>query len=330
MSYKFQQIEPTLARGSYRDEYLEHTDWVAEVKYDGDRRIAQFCEEGTRFTGRRVSDINGLLVEKTENLPQLNEAVEHLLGTVLDGEIVHPGVGKRSNEVTKVMGSLPARAAQLQSKTGWLIYRAFDCLLYRGEDLRGKPLEERRQYLVRVLEEWENTFAAASEQCYDDKAEFLHKIWDRGDEGIILKHKRSLYHEKNKWVKVKKEFTEDVVIMGYEDPKALSEKVGSDGLKTITRLKENGWIGAIRGGQYNADGELVEVASVSGMKDSVRAELSPRNVKGKVVDGGAKYIGMVMEIEANEREPSGRFRHPRFSRFRPDKNPEECKLPGVK
>jgi bifunctional non-homologous end joining protein LigD len=329
--YVFQQLHPTPARGKFKEEMYEDPKWTAELKYDGDRRIAQFCPEGTRFTGRRVSDVDGLLVEKTDNLPQMNEPVESLIGCVLDGEIISPREGARSNAVTSVMGSLPARAAQLQAKNGFLEYRAFDILFHMGEDVRSKPLDERRAMLVDVLSEWNNKYVKQAIVRRDEKFTFLNMVWEAGGEGVIFKHVDSLYAEKNRWAKVKHELTEDVVIMGYEEPAALSEKV--DGLKSITKYKANGWIGAITCGQYDATGELVEVASVSGMTDSMRAELSPRTVthngRPKRVDGGAKYIGHVIEIEANEREPSGRFRHPRFKMFRPDKNPRECVLPGV-
>lgn len=332
MKHVFQQFEPTPARGKFREELYDDPKWSAEQKYDGDRRIAQFCEEAVRFTGRRHSVEDGLLVEKTENLPQMNEAVPGLIGTVLDGEIIHPAVGARSNMVASVMGSLPARAAQIQATSGFLEYRVFDCLFYKGVDMRSQGLDARRAVAWEAVKEWENRYVAKALVARENKLQFLHSIWARGGEGIILKHNDSLYIDKKQWVKVKREFTVDVVIMGYEEPNAESTKV--NGETSVTKYKANGWIGAISIGQYNAKGELVNVGSVSGMKESMRAELSRRiitkNGRQAEVDGGAKYVGHVIEIEANEREDSGRFRHGRFIRMRPDKDPSECKLPGVK
>lgn len=319
MNWKFQQIQPTPARGTFKVEYYEDPAWSAERKYDGDRRIAQFCEDGVRFTGRHISSASGLLVEKSANLPQLNEAVPELIGTVLDGEMVHPAPGSRSNAVTSVMGSSPERAAQLQAREGFLWYKVFDCLFYKGKDLRGEPLDERRLWLSRAVQEWENKYAHQAQVAREHKLAFLHKIWAEGGEGVILKRNDSLYMSQNLWVKVKREFTADVVIMGYAEPDAESVKV--NGQVSVTKFKERGWIGAVIGGQYK-DGELTEVARVSGMKDTLREDFS--KTTNKSLYGNQKYVGMVMEIQANEREPSGRFRHPRFSRLRPDKNLGDC------
>lgn len=137
-------------------------------------------------------------------------------------------------------------------------------------------------------------------------------IWARGGEGIILKHAGSTYTEEKLWVKVKKEETEDVVIMGYDDAKAESTKV--TGVTSVTKYAKKGWIGAVRFGQYR-DGKLVDCGKCSGMDDKLREELS--------LNGG-KYIGTVVEILANEREETGKFRHPRWVGFREDKNPKDC------
>jgi len=101
--------------------------------------------------------------------------------------------------------------------------------------------------------------------------------------------------------------------MGYEEPKAVSRKV--TGTDSATKFWERGLIGSVRVGQYAPRFGLVEVATVSGMTDELREELS-RNKR--------RYLGKVVEIKANGREPSGRFRHPQFVRFRADKRPEEC------
>jgi ATP-dependent DNA ligase len=37
-----------------------------------------------------------------------------------------------------------------------------------------------------------------------------------------------------------------------------------------------------------------------------------------------KYLGRVLEITCQLREPSGAFRHPRFSRWRDDKDAAQC------
>jgi ATP-dependent DNA ligase len=381
MTWTFQQIMPPGARGSFDRSLYADQDWYAEEKLDGDRRIAQFCDRGelpmidgafVRFTGRRISDVDGLLVEKTACLPHLNgnghyngavhvagvPAPKSLIGTVLDGEMIVDKAGARSRDVTSIIGSKPEGAIQKQVERGWLVYVVFDCLFYKGEDLRKMSLVRRRRYLQQVIDEWKNPFVrmvpntALAGVAPED---FLLGIWGRGGEGVILKDLNSTYGDEKAWVKVKREFTEDVVIIGYDAPEEQTAKkrqvvVTENGFEvkkretvevSQSRLAANGWIGALRFGQFvpvpadyvqdekkgdvmlpqalidGPKGKMVlrYCGSCSGMDDTLRKEFS---------DNKEKYIGQVVEILANEREPSGKFRHPRMVRLRNDKNPSDC------
>lgn len=148
------------------------------------------------------------------------------------------------------------------------------------------------------------------------------------------------------WVKWKKKDTFDCVIMGFAP--ATAEYTGNelatwqyweaeDGTKLtlngvdeavkyqhdygipvrpITKFYYYGWPGAIIFGQYDKNGNLVEVGNTSGIPDELRAEFA------KDPD---KYIGRVIEVEAMERiKKTKALREPRFKRFRDDKNPFEC------
>lgn len=371
-AWEFQQIPPPGARGKFDPKLYQNPGWYAEEKLDGDRRIAQFCSgtEATanvRFTGRRVSDVDGKLVEKTDCLPHLSgllpfvvpntprqAAPLSLIGTVLDGEIVVDKPGARSKDVTSIIGSKPALAIQKQQERGWLVYTVFDCLFYKGTDVRDLPLHLRRCYVAKVLAEWENPYVREVRDSIMSGVpaeQLVTDIWARGGEGIILKDLNSTYGNEKAWVKVKREFTEDVVIIGYDEPEAETEKVetykdeGGVRRKRVlevseSRLAKNGWIGAIRFGQWKpatveeiqlrtiAFGQaeiqvvngiphmLTYCGSCSGMTDEVRKQLS---------ENREANIGRVVEILANEREPDTyKFRHPRFIQFRDDKNAVDC------
>lgn len=320
MTYsEFMQLEPCPARGKYTDSLMDSPDWYAEEKYDGDRRIAQFVGGQVRFTGRRISVKDGLYVEKTANIPQLSGQYRPALqGTVLDGEMVVPDgfqtdSGGKSKYVTSIMGSLPAEAIAKQKERGWLVYRVFDILWYKGEDVRAKPYTERRALMLKAVAEWGCLYALPATATNKNKAAFLKGVYDNGGEGIILKHRASIYGEKKRWVKVKGEITLDCVIMGYDAPEKESEKV--DGSVSVTKFHANGWIGAIQFGQYK-DGKLTQMGTASGMDEATRIKLS-----GK---GGAKYVGQVITIVCNGREPTGACRHPRFKGFRDDKQAADC------
>lgn len=312
MTWPFGQFMPPGARGKMKPDLMKAAGWHAEEKLDGDRRIAQFCPEGVRFTGRVISKKTGTLVEKTDNLPHLNPAVAHLVGTVLDGEMICDFPGARSRDVTSIMGSHPDVAIAKQKERGWVRYAVFDCLFAKGEDLRGFTLAERREIAAAVLKAWANPHAVLVPAVSDGREEFLAGIWDRGGEGIILKRLDSVYGDEKAWVKVKRELSFDVVVMGYDEPKEESVKV--DGTRSITKYAAAGLIGAIRFGQYK-DGVLTYCGSCSGFDDDLRLSMS------KDRDG---HLGKVFEITAQLREPSGHFRHPRFKGFRDNKMAEQC------
>jgi hypothetical protein len=369
MTWEFKQFQPPAARGDFDPGLYKNGDWYAEEKLDGDRRIAQFCDDAVRFTGRKLSEKSGLFVEKTDNVPHLNGR-PHVLpgkkipytpfptalaGTVLDGEMISATPGARSKDVTSIMGSLPDKAIDKQLERGWLKYMVFDCLFYKGEDLRGQMLLRRRRYLRKVLEEWGNPYAklvTSNTTNTETPEDLLARVLRAGGEGIILKDLRSTYGNEKAWVKVKREVTEDVVIIGYDAPAEETEKtesyVDENGIKkkrvlevSKSRLAEAGWIGAIRFAQYQAvapgfenvtrlfytpplvdsyvkDGVkyvLTYCGSCSGMDDSVRADISANK---------DKYLGRVVEILANDREFTGKFRHPRMIEFRDNKNASDC------
>jgi ATP-dependent DNA ligase len=350
--WTFKQIEPQPARGTLREEMWDSPDWIAEEKYDGDRRIAQFCGKVVRFTGRRKSVDGSGFVEKTENVPHLSAKGpvakvpgmaqmirENMLkfppaameGTVLDGEMIATQNGKTlgllggmSKYVTSIMGSLPEEAVRKQIERGWLRYVVFDCLFWRGEDIRNLPLSDRRGYAVEAVQEWRNPFVSISELSRKGfKRRHLEEVLARGGEGVVLKNLDHRYGDKQGWVKVKAEITEDVVVMGYKAAKEMSKKV--TGEESITKYAKEGLIGAVVFGQYRYNGgadmsgkpqgSLVQCGTCSGMDDAVRRELTKH---------GKKYLGTVIEIKANGREPTSAFRHPRMIRFRPDKNPTDC------
>lgn len=165
----------------------------------------------------------------------------------------------------------------------------------------------------------------------DRWAKLIHrKIIEQGGEGTMLKRLDGLYipsawdYSKNKlwesrsgdWRKHKKEYTFDVVIMGYEEPKPLSVKVGQS-KATETKFHNLGWIGAIKFGVYK-DGELYEIGTCSGMPDEVRKAISENRLH---------YLGRVVEVEAHAMFPGTyALAHPRWLRFRDDKYPKACTL----
>lgn len=99
-------------------------------------------------------------------------------------------------------------------------------------------------------------------------------------------------------LKIKKEHTGDVVIIGYTDGTG----------------KYSGLIGALILGALNDDGEMVEVGKCSGMTDDLRREISANK---------KKYLNSIIEVEFME-WTGKKLRHPRFMRLRDDKEIKRC------
>jgi hypothetical protein len=117
-----------------------------------------------------------------------------------------------------------------------------------------------------------------------------------GQEGYVLKDGNLL-----NWRKLKVQQTLDAVVTGWTDG----------------RGKYAGLVGSLVCSVYASDVDsLIEIANVGGMSDAERILMSddPDAVLGRVVEVEYQYVGAC-----------GRLRHPRFVRWRDDKQPHECR-----
>lgn len=280
--------------------------------------------------------------------------VEKEIGyTVFDGEILVEGtdiVGPGSSKVQSVMGASVEKALARFKEGVIATYVIFDILFWNGTDVRSMPLLDRRELAFHAASELglvgsrslipspENAQVAVEARhvvepkrgVYSRMAkvyrtgpwfEGTNSLKDRYDrivaadgEVMILKRDGATYGED--WVKVKKEFTVDVVIFGFTEAEAESVKVGSD---VATPTKYAGMIGAVEFGVYDG-GKLVRIGQASGMDDELRSAFSadPKS-----------YLGRAVEVKANEFTGKA-LRHPRFLQFRDDIQPSSCTLEKLK
>lgn len=314
------QIKPAEARGKFKDELLKSegkgANWVLEPKYDGIRELLHILPGINRLTSRHISKKTGLYTDKTLNFPQLSgmghnseefNIYNALKNCVFDGELL---LGNNSMNATEITGSLPERAWELQDKNGWAHYKVFDILFWDGKDLRTHPYFMRRKLLEDIFTHDFGEYFTLAPTFKEDKEEALAKIWEDGGEGGILKYNMGLYGEKKNWVKIKRQLTFDVFVTGFEN--AIEQSTKKDG--TFSETKYKGQVGSIKFGQFY-QGQVVNFGQCSGFDDALRADITERK---------EYYLGKVFTIEAQERLPSGKFRHPRFLKFRDDKTKEAC------
>lgn len=307
------QIEPAPIRSSFKDfMWDDFSGYATEEKLDGARFLMFIEEEENRFSSRHKSIKDGKFSEKTDNFPHLrNLDLSKLSGTILDGEIV---TGKNVTDVMSVVGGSPSTALRYQMRHGFVNYIVFDILKYNGTDVTREFYNDRRYLLNQIFSEHIYRFDFNSIKLINsveiNKKDFYNNVLENGGEGIVLKKLTSPYG--TDWIKVKRESTWDVIILGFEDPEEMTTK--SDGTFSRSKLAEKNLIGSIKFGQYQ-NGILVSFGSCSGISDEMRSKFS---------NNPEKFLCQVMTIKAQERTESGAFRHPVFVRMRPDKNPEEC------
>jgi ATP-dependent DNA ligase len=154
------------------------------------------------------------------------EVLNHLPeGTILVGEIYYPG--KRSKDVTPIMGSLPEKAIERQNgEYGLLHYYIHDILRYRNTDLISYGASIRYNILKAVYNKLFSLekvdFIELAERVDENIQEFVADALARGEEGAVLKKKTAPYTpgKRPAWdtIKIKKTDTCDAVCMGFSDP----------------------------------------------------------------------------------------------------------------
>lgn len=173
-----EQIEPMLARNIKDLEladaekmWQDGNQWVAQNKINGARCVLHvrnpMAGRINHATSRRISD-------ETYRLNELHDVVPHYrdlyLGdewedTIIDGELLMPTpvvdtriVDRKGVETAdilqataSVMNCDPAKSVLIQEKYGKLVLHAFDCLRFKGKDIRNLPYVQRYEYLAKVV-----------------------------------------------------------------------------------------------------------------------------------------------------------------------------------
>ncbi len=182
-------------------------EWLFEIKFDGYRAIAAASGDEARIYTR-----NGL--DWTAKYPAIAQAIANLGldGALLDGEIVVVDGKGRSD-----FGALQA---QLKGEGGSLSYFVFDLLELAGENLRSRPLAERKEVLRKLL----GKAGKAGPVYYTDHIEgngqaMFEALSERGFEGIIAKRARSKYlsGRGRTWLKIKCGASQEFVIVGWAE-----------------------------------------------------------------------------------------------------------------
>jgi bifunctional non-homologous end joining protein LigD len=162
--------------------------WLHEIKHDGFRILARKQGDRIQVWSRRGADL-------TYRLPAIAEAVRGLNvdRALIDGEAVVLQEDGRSD------------FAALMTKRGGeqATLVAFDLLRLNGDDQRLRPLEARREALMRLVAGARGI--VFSEALASDGAVVFAKACELGLEGIVSKREGSFYRcgRSRNWLKAK-------------------------------------------------------------------------------------------------------------------------------
>jgi ATP-dependent DNA ligase len=314
--------------------------WTYEPKWDGFRTTVivkgdevRLISRDDRPMGRYFPEVGGVVGSlRTGNL-------------VADGEIVRISNAEFSfDELQLRLHPAESRVRMLSGQIpAWLFL--FDLLEDGGEDLRKRPLSDRRERLTALAKR------IGAEPVPEDLSELpeapgcrltpwtsnpeVAERWFRdekgiGQDGIVAKRVDQAYLAGVRgWVKVKHRRTADCVVGGYRVAK------GGDG------------VGSLLLGLYDDAGRLHYVGHTSSFKAAerraIKESLAPleggtgfggemarspggpsRWTVGKELEWVSLEPVLVCEVSF-ERMQSGRFRHAAtFVRWRDDRKPESC------
>jgi bifunctional non-homologous end joining protein LigD len=296
------------------DAPFDSDEWLFELKWDGFRALASIDPRGTvTLTSRNGLDMLG-------RFPALADMGKDVTDVpiLLDGEIVSIDPSGRSS-----FQRLQNYMRHAENDAGAsIVFVAFDVLYARGEDLRQKPLEERKAILASIVKKGARRVLYSSHVIGRGKDLFAAAS-AKDLEGIIGKRRASPYLEKRTrdWVKIKAQKMQECVIGGYTDPQGARTGFGS-----------------LHVGLYDSSGRLNYAGNVgTGFSRDVASDLLDKmkplaTAKCPFAQRPQKHVRdshwiapeLVAQVRFSEWTDDGRMRHPAFLGLRPDKNPREC------
>jgi DNA ligase-1 len=267
---------------------------TVEPKLDGVRCLAIATAGDVEFvsrTGRVFTSFDHLKEPLMEAVAAWEKAGARAGGIVLDGEVVSGSFNKTVSEVRKK--ETEAKDAR---------FFAFDILPledFKAADLIDVPFSDRRDTLRQFLKRFDKEAPFKLLPSYIvNSVEEIHfynaKFRGKKLEGTIVKDRAAPYKKSRShgWLKIKAQESVDVRVTG------VFEGTG----------KYKGHLGGL---VVDVDGKEVRVGG--GFSDGQRVDFW--NDQGSVV-------GRLIEVEYHEKTPDGSLRHPRFVKFRDDKDEE--------
>jgi bifunctional non-homologous end joining protein LigD len=312
------RIVPMLCdRDTSNARILKDPDFLFELKLDGVRILADRRGEHVALTYRTGRDA-------TSTYPEIVAAMRALTRerVVLDGEVIaFDEEGRPDFERLGRRIQVSGRAASRAAASVPVMYVVFDVLALGEQDLRTRPIEERK----RVLEEIAPPRGGhiRIHPTFDTGEDLFRLCREHRLEGVVAKRRGSIYRageRSSDWIKVKCELDEDFVVIGWTE--------GSGA---------RGNLGALDLGSYDERGDLVVRGSVGSGLDGETMdvlleclrliEVREPVAKGRYLPKRGRHFvkpAIVVSVRFTGITGDGLMRHPVFRGVRPDLRPEDC------
>ena len=276
-------------------------EWHAEVKYDGYRAIAALSNGRLAMQTRNQLDLS-------ERFPRIAKALQQIVvgDAVIDGEIC-------------ALDPEGVPRFELLQQHNDVVLFAFDLLRLDGDDLRERPIEERRDLLSSLLSNAPPELRLA-EVVKGPLPEALESVRKRGLEGLLLKAPKSVYAKgrSRDWLKLKVQMAQELAIIGWTPGKGAA----SVGIGALL-------LGVAKDGGYVFAGK-VSTGFSSKQRKHLQQELAKDEVKKSEASDAprmrdARWVKprLVAQVRFTEWTEDGKLRHPAFQGLRADKTPEE-------
>jgi bifunctional non-homologous end joining protein LigD len=286
--------------------------WIFERKLDGVRCGVVRRDGRPRLLSRTGHDLDGAY-------PELAEALSGGPDLIADGEVVAFDRGRTS--FARLQGRMQIHDPEQARRSGIAVFLyLFDLLELDGDDLRPRPLLERKRALRRALS-WVGNVRFTPHRRADGEAAFRHAC-SHGWEGVVAKRADSRYVGKRSrdWRKIKCEMGQELVIGGWTEPKGSRQRLGA--------LLVGYWShppgGALR--YAGKVGTGFDAAMLERLGDAL--ERRERPTPPFTADDLPRHAHwaepeLVAQVSFTEWTRDGKLRHPRFEGLRTDKPARE-------
>jgi ATP-dependent DNA ligase len=257
------------------------SEWALEGKFDGWRTLVSINGDVGLYGGRNGATYTG-------KVPYIEESLRAALppDTLVDGELI--SASGTAGGVQTIMAAGGAHKPNAFSPALTLV--VFDVILLNGADVKALPYSNRRSLLEMI--QWPtHTYLSPVGECSEANHQ---RMLELGLEGSVLKRRTSPYMpgaRSRDWLKMKFVDSEDCEIIGFEQGEGASN-------------------------QHQLGAFVVKLPT--GVETTIKIP-TKRDVEAVTADPDA-FRGRIVEVAHNGVMASGKLRHPRFLRWREDRD----------